>query len=58
MSKREDIASNIVTVLTAVTSPITLKKLLENLLMLMNYLNNNIQLVLYNQEMKQEQIKQ
>jgi hypothetical protein len=27
MSKREDIASNIVTVLTAVTSPITLKKI-------------------------------
>ena len=27
MSKREDIASNIITVLTAVTSPITLKKI-------------------------------
>ena len=30
MSKREDIAANIITVLDAVTSPIELKKITEN----------------------------
>ena len=36
MSKRENIASDIITKLDAVTSPIEFKKLLENLLRLRN----------------------
>jgi len=57
MSTRENIAENIITVLSAVSSPITLKKVTREPFDIDEFQNNNIQQYLFNQVMNLEQMK-